>query len=203
MAHCNFCLRVFPTGKAVSQHISNTPTCREQLKDMRERSLPCLMPSGSSGDSGEPAAPMDNPIYKPHTYQDNQNFEEAMNIDSNPFDAEHPSSRTNLRAQVEEVEDEYDVWQRFIRSYPGEVATEMGQARTMFEAIRAAQEEKGLDQWGPFKNGKEWELVRWLMRHVGKSGIEEFTDLPMVTSIDGPAGLDIVLIWLISCMVGP
>jgi len=51
----------------------------------------------------------------------------------------------------------------------------------MFEAIRAAQEEKGLDVWGPFKDGREWELVRWLMRNVGKSGIEEFTNLSMVT----------------------
>jgi len=53
---------------------------------------------------------MDDPSYKPHTHQDDQNFEEAMNIDSNPFDAERPSSRTNLCAQVKEVEDEYDIW---------------------------------------------------------------------------------------------
>jgi len=124
---------------------------------------------------------------------------ETLDTDHNVLDNEHQSSATGQHARVEEVEDEYDVWQCFVHSYPGEVATEMGQACTMFEAICAAQEEKGLDTWGPFKDGREWELVRWLMRHVGKSGIEEFTDLSMVTIIESPAGLDIVLIWLISC----
>jgi len=195
MVCCNFCLQVFPTGKAISQHISNVPACQEQLKEMHERSLPDLMPVGSSSasHSGEATAPTDNLIYEPYAYQDNHN-EEVIDTDRNGFDTEHQSNATGLHAQIEEVEDEYDVWQHFVHSYPGEVATEIGQARMMFEAIRAAQEENGLDTWGPFKDGREWELVRWLMRHVGKSGIEEFTDLSMVTIIEGPAGLDVVLI---------
>ncbi|KIM50688.1 hypothetical protein SCLCIDRAFT_34076 [Scleroderma citrinum Foug A] len=139
------------------------------------------MPAGSSSasHSGEATAPTDNLIDEPYTYEDDHN-EEALDTDCNVLDDEHQSSTIGLHTWVEEVEDEYDVWQCFICSYPEEVATEMGQACTMFEAICATQEEKGLDMWGPFKDGKEWELVRWLMRHVGKSCIEEFTDLSMV-----------------------
>ena len=169
---------------------------------MRKCSLLCPIPAGSlSGHGGEATGPIDNLNDEPYIYQ-NDHSEEAFNTDSIFFDVEHQTTGSSLHARVKEVKDEYDVWQCFVHSYPGEVATKMGQAHTMFDTICAAQEEKGLDLWGPFKNGREWELVRWLMRHVGKSGIEEFTNLLMVT-IDHPADLRIILIWLISCMVGP
>ncbi|KAF9237171.1 hypothetical protein BU15DRAFT_49017 [Melanogaster broomeanus] len=53
----------------------------------------------------------------------------------------------------------------------------------MFEAIKRSQEEQGLDPWGPFADGEEWELIKWLFRHVGQTGIEEFTKLPITSKL--------------------
>jgi hypothetical protein len=99
-----------------------------------------------------------------------------------PSDAESDGNHGNRGPVVEEVEDEYDVWHRFVRSYPGQVATTLGQAESLFEAIKRSQEEQGLDPWGPFADGEEWQLVKWLFKHVGQTGIEEFTKLPIVSN---------------------
>ncbi|KAF8120405.1 hypothetical protein EV363DRAFT_1407675 [Boletus edulis] len=46
------------------------------------------------------------------------------------------------------------------------------------------QERGGLDVHAPFADGEEWELVKWLFRHVGQTGMEEFTKLPMVDRLN-------------------
>jgi hypothetical protein len=52
--------------------------------------------------------------------------------------------------KAEEVEDEERVWMWFIQTYPGQVAQTLGQAKTLFDSIRAEQEAQGLDPWAPF-----------------------------------------------------
>lgn len=74
--------------------------------------------------------------------------------------------------QAEEVEDEERVWMRFIQTYPGQVAQTLGQARTLFDSIRAEQEAQGLDPWAPFADEEEWGLVKWLIARVGQTAIE-------------------------------
>lgn len=64
------------------------------------------------------------------------------------------------QARVEDVEDEDQVWMRFIQSYPGQVAKTLGEAQTMFDGIRAEQEALGLDPWAPFADEEEWALVK-------------------------------------------
>ncbi|KAF8833145.1 hypothetical protein BDN67DRAFT_992890 [Paxillus ammoniavirescens] len=82
-----------------------------------------------------------------------------------------------------EVEDEYDIWCCFVCSYPGQVAATLGQAESLFEVIKKSQDKQGLDPWGPFADGEEWELGKWLFRHVGQTGIEEYTKLPITSKL--------------------
>ena len=69
----------------------------------------------------------------------------------------------------------------FVQSYPSEVASTLGKAETMFEAIWRSQTEQGLTLHGPFADGEEWDLIKWLFRHVGQTGIDKFTQLPIVS----------------------
>ncbi|KAG1727147.1 hypothetical protein EDD22DRAFT_982766 [Suillus occidentalis] len=85
--------------------------------------------------------------------------------------------------QAEEVEDEERVWMRFIQTYPGQVAQSLGQARTLFDSIRAEQEAQGLDPWAPFADEEEWGLVKWLIVRVGQTTIEEFMKLPITSHL--------------------
>ncbi|KAG1788447.1 uncharacterized protein HD556DRAFT_1447846 [Suillus plorans] len=85
---------------------------------------------------------------------------------------------------VEEVEDEHDVWMRYIQSYPGQVAKTLGEAENMFRTIRAEQEALGLDPWAPFANEEEWHLVKWLIARVGQTAIDEFLKLPIASHMN-------------------
>ncbi|KAH9913718.1 uncharacterized protein B0H18DRAFT_887808 [Fomitopsis serialis] len=37
--------------------------------------------------------------------------------------------------------------------------------------------EAKVDEWAPFKDEEEWELFRWLIKHVGQNRIDEFLKL--------------------------
>jgi hypothetical protein len=63
------------------------------------------------------------------------------------------------------------------------VAAQLGMAETLFEKILKMQEEQGLDPWAPFSDVEEWDLVKWLFKHVGQTGMEEFTKLPIVSAV--------------------
>ncbi|KAG1814733.1 uncharacterized protein BJ212DRAFT_1447524 [Suillus subaureus] len=75
--------------------------------------------------------------------------------------------------------DEERVWTRFIQTYPGQAVQSLGQAKTLFDSIRAEQEALGLDPWVPFAGKEEWRLVKWLIARVGQTAIDEFMKLPI------------------------
>jgi hypothetical protein len=182
MHRCNFCLRTFPTSKAVSLHISGNPTCKQRMQSAREE--PMQIPAQE--DPQQPDMPGPAFLEREDQYGGDDQGNDVNFTYGLPFDAEverggDEMGGANRQPRVEEVEDEYDIWQRFVHSYPGQIASTLGQAETLFETIRRSQEDEGLDPWGPFADGEEWELVKWLIRHVGQSGIEEFTKLPTVS----------------------
>ncbi|KIJ08909.1 hypothetical protein PAXINDRAFT_17990 [Paxillus involutus ATCC 200175] len=179
MHRCNFCLRTFPTSKAVSLHISGNPTCKQCMQSAQEE--PMQIPAQE--DPQQPDVPGPAFLEREDQYGGDDQGNDANFTYGLPFNAEverggDEMGGANRQPRVEEVEDEYDIWQRFVHSYPGQIASTLGQAETLFETIRRSQEDEGLDPWGPFADGEEWELVKWLIRHVGQSGIEEFTKLP-------------------------
>ncbi|KAF8835628.1 hypothetical protein BDN67DRAFT_984494 [Paxillus ammoniavirescens] len=46
----------------------------------------------------------------------------------------------------------------FVHLYPGQIVSTLGQAEILFEAIKRLQEKEGLDPWGHFADGEEWNL---------------------------------------------
>ena len=46
-----------------------------------------------------------------------------------------------------------------------------------------------VDEWAPFKDEEEWELFRWLIKHVGQNRIDEFLKLSIVRTAFGLPGL--------------
>ncbi|KIK79385.1 hypothetical protein PAXRUDRAFT_28431 [Paxillus rubicundulus Ve08.2h10] len=125
----------------VSQHISGNPTCKQRMWSAREEPIKAPEHWSLSHDGGQE---QDQPL--------SHDIEEGENepYDGMPFDVEFDGNNGNRQPRIEEVEDEYDVWSRFVRSYPGQVASALGQAESLFEAIKRSQEEQGLDPWGPF-----------------------------------------------------
>ncbi|KAJ7108159.1 hypothetical protein C8R44DRAFT_834159 [Mycena epipterygia] len=95
-----------------------------------------------------------------------------------------PRSR---RATVEEVLDEDDPqnFSRFIEPYEDEESGRPAAGRplrhgeTLFERMRARQQEEGTTEFSPFKDGDEWDLARWLSKNVGQTATDEYLSLPI------------------------
>ncbi|KIM63100.1 hypothetical protein SCLCIDRAFT_24484 [Scleroderma citrinum Foug A] len=66
-------------------------------------------------------------------------------------------------------------WPWFIHPYPGQVATVVGEADTLFDTVHKEQQDN--NPAAPFDNEEEWDLAKWLIKNVSQTGIEEFTKL--------------------------
>jgi hypothetical protein len=51
----------------------------------------------------------------------------------------------------------------------------------VFEEIRDNEVLKGAEVLGPFKDEAEWELAKWLIKHVGHTAADEFLKLSIVS----------------------
>ncbi|KAK0183856.1 hypothetical protein F5146DRAFT_904324, partial [Armillaria mellea] len=55
-----------------------------------------------------------------------------------------------------------------------------GTKPTQFQTIHNDQILKGFEILDPFKDNDEWELVKWLIKHVGHNVADQFLQLNMV-----------------------
>lgn len=62
--------------------------------------------------------------------------------------------------------------------YPGVAGSTHYQENIRFEIWKGEEEH----EWGPFKNQEEWDLARWLAKHVGQGAIDKFLKLEFVSS---------------------
>ncbi|TFY52652.1 hypothetical protein EVJ58_g9893 [Rhodofomes roseus] len=88
--------------------------------------------------------------------------------------------RSSRQARVEDVPEDEEDARRYVESYPGVVATIIREDHTLFEQWCAMRAEAEVDEWAPFKDEEEWELFRWLIKHVGQTKIDEFLKLSII-----------------------
>ncbi|PSR97599.1 hypothetical protein PHLCEN_2v4306, partial [Hermanssonia centrifuga] len=67
-----------------------------------------------------------------------------------------------------------------------EAGATFGTAKTPFDTIRDDQILQGAEVWGPFRDDKQWQLAKWLIKNVGHSQAEEFLKLGIIQD----SGLD-------------
>ncbi|KAJ6478333.1 hypothetical protein C8R45DRAFT_934095 [Mycena sanguinolenta] len=97
-----------------------------------------------------------------------------------------PISRTHRRATVEEVPDEDDPqnFQRFVEPYVDAenqrptAGIPLRRGETLFERMRAHQQQEGGSEFSPFLDDDEWKLAHWLSKNVNQSATEEYLQLP-------------------------
>ena len=87
---------------------------------------------------------------------------------------------TRRHAHVEDVPEDEEVARRYVEEYPGVVAEIIKSEKTLFEKWLQAREDLHVDEWAPFEDEEEWELFRWLIKHVGQNNIDEFLKLSIV-----------------------
>jgi hypothetical protein len=83
--------------------------------------------------------------------------------------------------RVEEV-DHARSQTRYWRAYPGGYPAEnLGKGKTKFQKWREDHTLHGDNEWAPFQNQKEWDLVQWLIKNVGHKSIDEYLKLPIAS----------------------
>lgn len=109
------------------------------------------------------------------------------------FEARHESESPSLdsrRARVEdfdEDEDDSGEQRRFVDPYPdisaGAPINDVVHL-TAFEQYRAAYDSDNINNhWGPFADGDEWDLAKWLLKNVGQTQTDKFLKLGIVSVV--------------------
>ncbi|KAJ7442839.1 hypothetical protein FB451DRAFT_1437994 [Mycena latifolia] len=71
--------------------------------------------------------------------------------------------------------------------FPGPAGATFGQGKTAFEVIRDEEILKGAEVLGPFKDDAEWQLAKWLIKHVGHTAADEFLKLSIINERARPS----------------
>jgi hypothetical protein len=175
---CNFCLKELSRHKDVTLHIQNTPTCRQQWDiTVSHQNTWCSEQVSSQSSTSDTLTPADHEYNIP----EDVDYEFPHRSRYEPEDTEDYGPQTK-RARVEEVADEEEPT-RFAKVFPCPVADVLGVGQTVFEEIREAQLDMGLENnpWAPFDDEEEWGLAEWLSKRVNKTATDEFLKLAIVS----------------------
>lgn len=170
---CGFCKRRLPTAKGLRLHTQNSPRCRRKWEAQAARIARRILRVSRETDVSPrlPDSNVDDPSSLPPSTEPLPDIDDPM--DGAP-------SRS---AQVSDVPEDEELAYRYVEDYPGVVAEIIREDKTLFEKWSQMREEAGVDEWAPFQDQGEWELFRWLIKHVGQNAIDDFLKLSIVSQI--------------------
>ena len=178
--HCGFCRRRLPTVKGLRLHVQNSPRCCEKWERQLTRISKVLALARTDNAAAEAVANLSNPAVSPE--ENANNMQDIGGLPTVNEDPDDPMDGTwnPYRTQVEDVTEDEELARRYVEDYPGVVASIIREDDTLFERWCAMRMEAEVDEWAPFKDEDEWELFRWLIKHVGQNRIDEFLKLSIV-----------------------
>lgn len=199
MPACNFCAKVFTSWDNVQLHKSLNPECRRKANENLTRVLENLREKRRAKDrakaarraarSGSPVhadePPNIMPVVDDELLAAPAEFDAAENApgESEPNAVPPPSATPvpgpAILGSAPKTASGHDMpWRKTCLGHAG--AT-YGPAKTVFEEIRDEEILKGAEVLGPFRDEQEWELAKWLIKHVGHRAADEFLKLSIVS----------------------
>ncbi|KAJ7934043.1 hypothetical protein B0H13DRAFT_1591861 [Mycena leptocephala] len=184
MAICAFCQIEFGNGSLVRRHQLQSPACKNKFEaslgtrlsklTSRRRRRPNEVPQSPELPSTDNLAAIldDIPLESDLASQQQQDSDNPASEDPDQdasIPTRPPQERPGERPQ----------WYRTPDEKIGAGAT-YGPSKTAFELIRDGEILKGGTVLGPFRDDDEWQLAKWLIKHVGHTATEEFLKLPIV-----------------------
>ncbi|KAJ7279931.1 hypothetical protein C8J57DRAFT_1566908 [Mycena rebaudengoi] len=178
MAICDFCRRQFKSYDDVRRHQHQAPDCKKELgkkygnmlerirRERREaQDRRAASRSQSPAEDSSNGAAAEGGDFSADTADDVPNGGDPPNTDDS---AAIPPDKNTALSQGREY------WDKPVPGFPG--AT-YGTAKTTFEQIRDDEILTDAQVFGPFKDEDEWELAKWLIKHVGHTAADEFLKL--------------------------
>ncbi|KAH7906731.1 Zn-finger domain-containing protein [Hygrophoropsis aurantiaca] len=210
MHTCTFCGAEVPTIAGLNKHIQRSEACRQKWRDqLKNFSVTVFDLGGGFADpslAGHGDADSDlerdnnlNGFADDATDPDElEDFLGNFQYNEDPSQLtqqDQPQSPNNThlqgqgwqRARVEDAEEDDDILDRYVASYPEEAmaGATFGRQQTEYERIRSAEQDGS--PWGPFDDEQEWELARWLIRNVGQTQTDKFLKLPIIRQKAAPS----------------
>ncbi|KAJ6489418.1 hypothetical protein DFH09DRAFT_856707, partial [Mycena vulgaris] len=193
MAFCAFCLSSFSSAPLVRRHQEQS-ACRAKLEARLGTRLSKLTSRrarrGKCGPSAAPPPdlpsaddfatmlddiPLESELATSH--QSDPDLPASEGLDQ---DATRPANPGATRAGTRPE------WHRTPDPKLGAGAT-YGQGKTAFEMIRDEEILTGGTVLGPFRDDDEWQLAKWLIKHVGHTATDEFLKLSIISDRAKPS----------------
>ncbi|KAJ7160367.1 hypothetical protein C8R46DRAFT_1286061 [Mycena filopes] len=204
MPSCNFCNKSFTSWDNVTRHKNNAPECRRKVDQNLSLTLERLREERREKDrakrarrSGVVAPSLLDPPASPAAGFDDVDDGSASRPPTPPFapeendggdtDAIAPGPAPATPTTPATADPVATGRQRWRKECPGHGGATYGKGKTTFEVIRDEEVLKGADVLGPFKDEAEWELAKWLIKHVGHTATDEFLKLRMITERARPS----------------
>ena len=181
--HCKYCLQVKQTETALNRHIAHSAPCFQSWQNELVR-----LTSSTTGVEGTLNCPslVIDPSMLPDAWDNEVDvvYEELRADNDMPGRINQPSVPNRGSEPTEDIEDADDACSqhRYQKPYPGGDAAEiLGEGMTKFQQWEEDESLQGHNEWAPFQNQKEWDLVQWLIKNVGQKSIDEYLKLPIVS----------------------
>ncbi|KAJ7870405.1 hypothetical protein B0H13DRAFT_2556335 [Mycena leptocephala] len=180
MPSCNFCNKSsFASWEDVARHKSLSPDCRRQADQNLDQVLKRLRDERRAKDRAKKARRAGSqtpPPVEPPSPLEDMDFgpdEGAAPILPQENDSGEPDATPPAPAPAPAAESVPDTGSG--RKYGERLC------RGMVEIL------KGAEVLGPFKDEAEWELAKWLIKHVGHTAADEFLKLSIITDRARPS----------------
>lgn len=181
---CKYCYQRKATETALNRHIAHSAKCFQSWQNDLQRLTSSNTGIGGSINRDHHSVPVDDS----DSLRNDSNVDVEMSIrdQTGPAQKKKPvpslgGSEEPETVDVDEVDDARS-WRQYRRAYPtGYTAEILGEGKTKFEMLQDEQNLHGDNEWAPFRNQKEWDLVQWLIRNVGQKSIDEYLKLPIAS----------------------
>ncbi|KAJ7810821.1 hypothetical protein B0H13DRAFT_2384353 [Mycena leptocephala] len=191
---CDFCKKVFDSWDNVTRHKKNAPECRRKTNQNLEQVLERLRAERRVKDIAKKARQNGSgtsaPFEPPSASEDvEMNFDDGDHApqenDSGEPDAIPPlPAPAHAPGSIPQTGSGRKRWRETV---PGHGGATYGLGKTVFEEIRDNEILKGAEVLGPFKDEAEWELAKWLIKHVGHTAADEFLKLSIIADRARPS----------------
>ncbi|GBE90182.1 hypothetical protein SCP_1900310 [Sparassis crispa] len=193
--HCNFCFRELPTLGGLKRHISSRRECHRKWEDTIAKKTETVSIFDTEEQEEEtyhmlPEEPVmaslvDGPPGNCNSTFDSYIPAPVWEPSPDKEETEESNARASKRVRVEDVPDEDDISAgHFYTNYSCHpVATVQAQGKTVFERQHEEARAMQTSEYAPFSDEEEWQLAEWLMKHLGQNRIDEYLDLPIVSTL--------------------
>lgn len=173
---CRYCVKKLGTEKQLRQHISASLACRSKWENelTTSRDPPYSPPRDMS-----PNPPIPN-IFDSETADNNPIESGELQVQFTFLSNSPPPSK---RARIEDQDTSAASSTRLPKVRYGEkyepaARATYGSGNIMFEGWL----KEGISQWEPFRSREEWELAKWLVKHIGHGEMNEVLGLDIVSA---------------------